>query len=184
MDVQRVRFLGHFTAVATLFSVGDEGGPGDFILAAATSWPRPYDDLMAAVDLAARTGSGSRGIPDGYYAEVRQFVRSKEPSLQCALPDFALIRAQYLAEIDKLEPGVDAELERYIESIRAPYAARGEAVKITAEFRAQARATIRAGKVATVEATRRRELAALREQCDAKADQALMAFRTAKGIIE
>ena len=163
------------------YNTDEDKQTGGFILAAEKEWPRPFEELLLAVDAAEKKGRERNDIPPSYYSELRGLIKTNEEALQCNKPDFSGMREKYIQDIDSLSSVIDAELESYLGKIRGEYAAKNQRVEITEEFRAHSKRSIRIGKVYSVDRAYREKLSALRAECDKKADHILADIRKAKG---
>jgi hypothetical protein len=152
------------------------------ILESGKDWPRPYAQLLDALDVAQKKRQGTIGIPGTYYAELRSFIESRQSALQCTLPDFQALHASYQLQLAALENSLDAEAAASIEKLQKEYASKGQRVQITDEYRQDTRASVRAGKMFTLDQSFRKQIDDLRKECSEKASKVIEDFRKSKGV--
>ncbi len=181
LDFTFANFVPRYNSIARAFNSDSNKDFGAFIATAGNDWPQPYQTLLSAVEAAEKKGTNRGEIPHSYYAELREFIKSYESSLHCDKPNFEALRDEYNAEIRALDPVINDELEHQIDGIQKEYAAKGERVRITDDFRSQTRRSIRFGKVFAVEKAFRDRLDALKKVCDDKADRVVEKIRKEKG---
>jgi hypothetical protein len=146
-----------------------------------SDWPKPYEELIEAVEGAAKKGSSLNSIPESYYTELKGFIHTKELALQCKKVDFGAIYSDHLAQIAILDQQVESELDKYVENVRSEYKAKNQSVQITDDFKSRSRQVIRVGKVFGVEKIYRDKIDTLRKECDDKAISVLNEIRKSKG---
>ncbi|MBE7421657.1 MAG: hypothetical protein HS110_04395 [Zoogloeaceae bacterium] len=181
LDFTFANFAPRYNSLVRSFNADSNKDFGTFIATAGDDWPQPYQTLLSAVETAEKKGTNRGEIPHSYYAELREFIKSNEPSLRCDKPNFEVMRDEYKAAIAALDPVIDAELEHKIDGIQKEYAEKGERVRITDDFRSKTRWSIRFGKVFSVENAFRDRLVAFRKVCDEKADRVVEKIRKEKG---
>lgn len=181
LDFSSAYFFPRINSAIRAYNSDGDKQAGGFILAAGKEWPRPFEELLSAVDAAEKKGGGRNDIPPSYYSELRGLIKSNEQALQCNKADFAGMHAKYTQDIEALGSVIDTELESYVDKLRGEYAAKNQRVEITEEFRASSKRSIRIGKVYSVDSAYREKLSALRGECDKKGERILADIRKAKG---
>ena len=156
------------------------GGAG-FIQEQEGGWPRPYDQLVEAVDLARKKRSVSQ-VPDNYYTELKSFVEERRGILQCELPDFSALEASYQLQLAAAESTVEAETRASIEKLVKEYADKNQRVQITDEYRQSVRRNVRLGKIFELERSFDKRLAAMRKSCEDKSTAVFDEFRKLKDV--
>lgn len=152
------------------------------ILEGGKDWPRPYGQLLEALEAAQKKRQGAISIPGSYYAELRSFIDDRQSSLQCTLPDFQALHASYQLQWTVLENSLDAETAASVEKLQKDYASKGQQVQITDQYRQSTRASLRAGKMFTLDQAFRKRVDDLRKECSEKASKLIEDFRKSKGI--
>lgn len=153
-----------------LYRSDEASEKGGFIVEAAQYWPKPFDVLLASIESAEEKGMKRGYIPATYYKKLQAFIAGGKESLVCNLPDLRKIHSNFMLELSSLDSVVESETEEQIQDIRDEYAAKGERVKITKEFRRKTAWSVRFGKEYELEKKYREEVEFQIEQCQEKGD--------------
>lgn len=181
LDFTFANFAPRYNSMVRAYNAARGKDSRTFIVAAGDYWPQPYKDLLSAVETAEKKGTSRGEIPNSYYAELREFIKTNESRLRCEKPDFEALKNEYETEISALDSVIDVELTRQIDEIEVKYAAKGERVKITDDFRSQTKRGIRIGKEYSVEKVFHEKIDALIKACNNKADLIVNEIRKEKG---
>lgn len=182
LDLTSAYYIPKINNIARDFNAEPNKEIGWFILSANKGWPKPYEELLSAVDAAAKINENrKKDIPDSYYTELKKFIKTKEPTLQCNKPDFDAIYSEYIEAVTAVEPEIDANLNKHIEKVRNEYAQKKQNVKITDEYRSIARRNIKIEQLYSIDKEYKDRLAALQKNCDEKAHRVMDEIRIAKG---
>lgn len=182
LDFSLAHTFSSYNAMVRVANREEKDGMVESIINSGKTWPQPYAQLLEAVESARRKGQAASSIPDRFYEELREAVESKKDALQCTLPDFQAISASYKLELTEVEKSIEAESEGAIKKIQDEYAAKGERVRITDEFRRATRASVRAGSLFKLDSGFRKKIEAYRKECDGKAVKLIDDFRKSKGL--
>lgn len=157
--------------------------PGGFIREYEAEWPRPYPQVLEAVEAAKTKRATNLQVPATYYSELKSFVEARRSELQCAQIDFAALQASYQLQLIALEPSIDAETRASIDKLIKDYADKGQRVEITDDYRQSVRRGIRNGKVFALDRLFEKQLTEMRKVCDDKATAVIEEFRKSKGVV-
>lgn len=183
LDFSLAYYNQKFDAMAKRWNLNEEPNNkiGSFILSASKEWPKPYEELLSAVDAAAKKDEDRKDIPEIYYSELKEFITSKESALQCNKPDLDAIYAGYITEVAAIEPELDARLENYIKKVLSEHAEKKQRVQITSDNRSMWRRDIRMELLRGIDNEYQERLSSLKKECNDKAHRVIDEIRKAKG---
>jgi hypothetical protein len=161
------------------FESKDNFENGIFILEEEKKWPKPYAELLSLIDSVQKN---SKQIPESYFIELENYVKSKELFLQCEEPNYRLLQKQYLNDISELEPSVDSELIMEIEKIKQEYKGINKTPVFTEEYKIKQRKAFMLRKLFKLKEQYSKELFESRKKCSNKIDIVIKEMQTLKGI--
>lgn len=156
--------------------------PGGFIRKHEAEWPRPYPQLLEAVEAAKIKRATNHQVPATYYSEIKSYVEAHRAELQCAQTDFNALEASYQLQLAALDPSIDAETKASIDKLIKDYADKGQRVEITDDYRQSVRRGVRIGKVFALDRSFEKKLTDMRKVCDDKATAIIEEFRKSKDV--
>lgn len=180
IDVTMAMLGPRLTAIDRRYNSYDDES-GQFIEDAAAGWPKPSDEILAAIDLTEQRKVGQGDIPKEFYDEYKDFVRSRGEVLRCDVPDLVALRGEYKKEVAALDGAIDSEMSDYFEKLRRQYSDKRQILVIGERDRAEYRRVARIGKVFALSARYKKRLLSLQEECEGKGRQVIEELRRFKG---
>lgn len=161
------------------FNSKDNYENGVFILEEEKTWPKPSIKLLSLIE---EIHHNTKQIPDSYFIELENYVKSRESLLQCEEPNYKILQAKYLNEIFALEPSVDTELITEMEKIKQEYKGTNQTPVFTDEYKIKQRKIFKLGKLFKLKEKYSKELFESRKKCRNKIDIVIHEMKDLKGV--
>lgn len=161
------------------FKSEDNYENGVFILEEEKKWPKPYTKLFTLI---ADIHKDLKQIPDSYFIELENYVKSKEQSLQCEEPNFKFLQQDYLRQVSMIESSLDLELTMEIKRIKKEYEGTYTIPIFTDEYKTKQRKAFKLEKLSKLKGKYSAELFENEKKCRNKIDIVIAEIQTLKGV--